>query len=125
MPWAGSAPPYGFSESDDQPWLPMPRDWERLTVEAQSKDASSTLAFVRRMIQVRREHTDGLPDDVEILRSAPGTLALRRGDLVAVVNCGSRPRRLPAETGDLLISSGADPVDGRIAPDTAAWFRAS
>ena len=47
------------------------------------------------------------------------------GDLVTVVNCGSLPRRLPAEAGDLLISSGADPTDGRIAPDTAAWFSAA
>ena len=61
------------------------------------------------MLRLRREQTDGLPDDVEILHSAPGTLALRRGDLVAVVNCGSRPRALPPEAGDLLISSGADP----------------
>ncbi len=60
------------------------------------------------MLRIRREHTDGLPDDVEILHSAPGTLALRRGDLVAVVNCGSRLRALPPEAGDLLISS-ADP----------------
>ena len=31
--------------------------------------------------------------------------------------------RLPEVAGELLLSSGADPGDGRIAPDTAAWFR--
>jgi alpha-glucosidase len=124
IPWAGDAAPYAFSEKPGQPWLPMPDDWRQLTVEAQSEDTESTLAFFRRLLRVRREVTDGLPDDVEVLDSAPGTMALRRGDLVTVVNCGSRTRRLPAEAGELVISSGADPVDGRIEPDTAAWFRA-
>ena len=55
--------------------------------------------------------------------SAPDTFAFRRDGLVCVVNCGSAPDRLPAEAGDLLLSSGADPVDGWLAPDTAAWFR--
>ena len=62
-------------------------------------------------------------DEVEVLTTAPGTFAFTRGDLVCVVNCGSRASRLPEVAGELLISSGADPVDGRIAPDTAAWFR--
>ena len=75
------------------------------------------------MLRVRREVTAGLPDEVEVLDSAPGTLAVRRGDLVAVVNCGSRWRRLPDVAGELVLSSGVDPVGGRIAPDTAAWFR--
>ena len=103
----------------------QPAHWADLTVEAQSADERSTLSFFRRMLRLRREVTPGLPDDVHILASAAGTLALRRGDLVAVVNCGPRSVALPAEAGDLLLSSGDDPVEGRIAPDTAAWFRAA
>ena len=103
----------------------MPADWAKLTVEAQSADEGSTLSFFRRMLRLRREVTPGLPDDVQILASAPDTLAVRRGRLVAVVNCGTRPAALPAEAGELLLSSGDDPVDGLIAPDTAAWFRAA
>jgi alpha-glucosidase len=125
IPWAGTTPPYAFGERDGQPWLPMPDDWQGLTVEAQSADPGSTLAFFQRLLRLRREVTRGLPDSVEILESAPGTLAVRRGDLVAVVNCGSLARRLPAAAGTLIISSGADPSHGKIAPDTAAWFRAA
>ncbi len=123
IPWSGSSSPYGFGPDGTQPWLPMPDDWAPLSVEAQSRDESSTLAFFRQMLRVRREVLPGLPDAVEILDSSPGVFAVRRGDLVAVVNCGSRSRRLPSVVGELLISSGEVPVDGRLAPDTAAWFR--
>jgi hypothetical protein len=59
-------------------------------------------------------------------------LAFRRGEgpdaLVCLVNCGSRPARVPDEAGELLMTSGAAPVEGpggvrRLPPDTAAWFR--
>jgi alpha-glucosidase len=123
MPWSGSEAPYGFGPGTGQPWLPMPADWAGLTVEAQQGDDSSTLAFFRRMLHLRREVTAGLGNRVEQVASAPGTFAFRRDDLVCVINCGSRLSRLPAEAGELLLSSGADPVGGRIAPDTAAWFR--
>ena len=128
MPWAGTEAPYAFGPTrpgsgSGQPWLPMPADWAGLTVEAQQADEDSTLRFFKRMLRLRREVRAGLPDQVEVLSTAPGTFAFTRGDLVCVVNCGSRVSRLPDVAGELRISSGADPVDGRIAPDTAAWFR--
>jgi alpha-glucosidase len=43
---------------------------------------------------------------------------------VCVVNCGAGPAKLPAEAGELLISSGEGPDEGRLPEDTAAWFRA-
>jgi alpha-glucosidase len=125
MPWSGTSAPYGFGPGQEQPWLPMPADWAGLTVEAQSGDDASTLTFFRRMLRLRREVTAGLPESVEVLASAADTLALGRGDLVAVVNCGTGPAALPTEAGELLLSSGTDPVDGLLAPDTAAWFRRS
>jgi alpha-glucosidase len=123
MPWSGTTAPYGFGPGTGQPWLPMPDDWADLTVERQLAGESSTLGFFKRMLRMRREVTPALGDKVEHLATAPGTFAFRRDDLVCVVNCGSRPARLPDVAGELLISSGADPFDGRIAPDTAAWFR--
>jgi alpha-glucosidase len=125
MPWSGTATPFGFGATEAEPWLPMPPEWSALTVEAQSADQSSTLSFFRRMLQLRREVTAGLGDDVELLETPTDVLAMRRGDLVVVVNCGRRPAALPAEAGDLLLSSGADPVSGQLAPDTAAWFRSA
>jgi alpha-glucosidase len=125
IPWSGTSAPYGFGPGTGQPWLPQPEDWAALTVERQAEDDGSTLAFFKRMLRTRREVTPALGDKVELLGTAPGTFAFRRDDLVCMVNCGSRTAKLPDVAGELLISSGADPVDGRIAPDTAAWFRTS
>jgi alpha-glucosidase len=123
VPWSGDSSPYGFTEGDTRPWLPMPADWADVTVEAQDADPASTLSFFRRMLRVRREVVPGLPDHVEVLASAPGTFAVRRGDLVCAVNCGSQDARLPEVAGELVLSSGPEPVGGLLAPDTAAWFR--
>jgi hypothetical protein len=45
-----------------------------------------------------------------------------------VVNCGSRPAKVPAEAGELVLASGplGTAADGtrRLPPDTAAWFAA-
>jgi alpha-glucosidase len=125
MPWSGTAAPFGFGPGEEQPWLPMPAEWADVTAEKQAVDAASTLTFFTDMLRLRREVTPGLTDSVDILDSRSGTLAFRRGDLVCVVNCGSGPAELPAAAGELLLSSGERPVDGRLAADTAAWFRAA
>ena len=125
MPWSGAAAPFGFGPGDGQPWLPMPAEWAALTVERQAAEADSTLGFFRETLRLRREVTTGLPDSVDLLDSAPGTLAFRRGRLVCVVNCGARPAELPAEAGELLLSSGDQPALGVLAGDTAAWFLAA
>ena len=126
LPWSGAEAPYGFGPGSGQPWLPQPADWDALTVERQAADPGSTLNFFRRLLALRREVTAGLGDQVDLLTSAAGSLAFRRGDgLVCLVNGGSRSTRVPAEAGELLMSSGDDPVDGRLAPNTAAWFRSA
>jgi alpha-glucosidase len=125
MPWSGTAAPFGFGPGEEQPWLPMPAEWADVTAEKQAVDAASTLTFFTDMLRLRREVTPGLTDSVDILDSHAGTLAFRRGGLVCVVNCGSGPAELPAAAGELLLSSGERPVDGRLAADTAAWFRAA
>jgi len=123
IPWSGSEPPYGFGPGDAQPWLPQPAEWKDLTVEAQEADPDSTLHFYRKVLATRREVTTGISDEVTVLGSAPGTLALRRGDaLVCIINCGSRPAKVPAEAGRLVISSGPMHGNGTLPPDTAAWF---
>jgi alpha-glucosidase len=43
----------------------------------------------------------------------------RNGGLVCALNAGRRPMPLP--DGEVLLASGAL-VDGRLAPDTAAWL---
>ncbi|GAA3654686.1 glycoside hydrolase family 13 protein [Nocardioides ginsengisoli] len=120
LPWAGDAPPYGFGgPAGTQPWIPQPADWAPLTVEAESADPDSTLAFYRRALALRREVFAGA--DEETVASAQGDLlVVRRAGVRVVLNAGKKPVELPA--GEVLISSS--PLEsGLLPPDTAAWIR--
>ncbi len=120
IPWSGAEPPYGFGPGPGQPWLPQPADWADLSVAAQEGDPTSTLAFYRRALAVRRSLLPQLGDQVEMLELGADVLAFRRGPLTVALNCGTRAVALPA--GDLLLASG--PVDGGLGPDTAVWVSA-
>ena len=57
LPWSGQAPPFGFSPADAKapPWLPQPRDWKALSVEAQQSDPASTLRLYQDALRLRHE----------------------------------------------------------------------
>ena len=82
MPWTA-----GGGDWRD-PWLPL-TDTTR-NVETQSADPESTLAYVRSLIEVRRELGD-LP--YASLRSDPGVWAYARGDATCVVNLSDAEAR--------------------------------
>jgi alpha-glucosidase len=128
MPWDGQEPPYGFGPSPHT-WLPMPADWAGLTVDAQSADPDSTLSVYRRTLAVRRSLEGTLSEHADVEDRHDDVLVLTRAGvdgapgLVCLVNCGRAPAEV-AHRGDPLVSSAADAVvDGRLAPDAAAWFR--
>ena len=107
IPWSGDAPPYGFGPGAGQPWLPQPKDWSALTVEAESADPDSTLAFYRRALDLRRKVATPAGDDVQILSTDDDVLVFRRGDLTCHLNCGTSPVEVPA--GEVLLCSGDTP----------------
>ncbi|CND79720.1 alpha-glucosidase [Mycobacterium tuberculosis] len=122
LPWSGDAEPYGFSPAGVRPWLPMPRGWASMTVEAQASDPSSMLAWYRDALAQRRRLVDGLPETVEWLDSPGTALFFRRGPLTCALNCGENPVRLPPGT-PLLTSA---PLYGDLLPgNTAAWLTSS
>jgi len=125
IPWSGDAPPYGFSPDGVATWLPQPRGWQQLSAAYEQDAEGSTLRFYRAALRVRRELTAGLGPGMDLLDTSPGMLAFRRGTrLVCVLNCGSRPARLPEGVGRLVFGSAGDEsvVAGRLAANTAAWF---
>jgi alpha-glucosidase len=118
IPWHGARSPYGFGPAGSTPWLPMPDDWAPLAVAAQRKDPASTWSFYRNALRARRRVAHS-GSEVEIVDGRSTVVHLRRGDLVVVCNCGSRPVRLPA--GEVVVSSG--PLSGGLLPpDTAVWL---
>ncbi len=118
MPWAGSAPPFGFS-SNPHTWLPMPPEWRTLTVERQLVDPDSPLNFFRDILRLRRNAFHFTENDVEWLQLGPDVLAFVSGGVLCVLNTGKVPVSLPQ--GEVLIASAA--LDGgKLPPDSAVWL---
>ncbi|MBA2298327.1 MAG: hypothetical protein H0W14_09860, partial [Actinobacteria bacterium] len=113
IPWTSGPPGFGFTSGT--PWLPIPAEWDALTVSEQTGDPHSMLELYRSALALR-------PKDAPFawLASPPGTLAFGRGELLCIVNLDASPIPLPA--GDLLLASGPD-VNGSLPPDTTAWVR--
>jgi alpha-glucosidase len=123
LPWAGTAPPFGFGPEGAEPWLPQPSSWKDYTVEAESGDDGSMLALYRSALRLR--HTEpaiaGEAAELRWLPSADGVLAFSRGDLACIVNLSPAPIPLP-EHGELLLSS-RPAVGAELPADTAVWLR--
>ncbi|HYH35232.1 MAG TPA: glycoside hydrolase family 13 protein [Nocardioides sp.] len=120
IPWEGESPPYGFGPGAGQPWIPQPDGWGPLSVASQREQPGSTLEFYRAALRARREHALPAGDRVDVSCDQSGLLAVRRGTLTALLNCGDGPALLPE--GEVLVASG--PVeDGKLPADTAAWLR--
>ncbi|AQT79397.1 alpha-amylase [Mycolicibacterium litorale] len=119
MPWSGTAPPFGFSSSPDT-WLPIPPEWDTLTVERQLADPDSTLAFFRTIVGLRRSQLHVTENDVEWLQLGSDALAFLSGGLVCVLNTGSRPLTLP---GGTVIAASTPVNNGALQPNSAAWIQ--
>jgi alpha-glucosidase len=122
LPWAGTRPPFGFSPegAKAEPWLPQPRHWADLTVEAESDDPDSMLSLYRRMLRIRRDAPE-LAGEFGWLPSENEVLAFSRGDrFVCITNLSQVPVRLPADCSLLLASGPAS--GGLLPPDATAWL---
>ena len=119
MPWSGSQPPFGFGPGTGQPWIPQPAEWSELTVESETADPASTLAFYRAALATRRTFSETAGEDVEMVEIGTDVLCFRRGPVTVVLNCGTGPVALPA--GEVLMASG--PVVTTLPSDTAVWLR--
>ncbi|MGW4243248.1 glycoside hydrolase family 13 protein [Nocardia sp. NPDC004722] len=118
LPWEGQHPPFGFTTGT--PWLPMPPDWAKVTVEAQLERLDSMLSLYRMAIELRAVRPEFNGPGLEWYGSPPGCLAFRReGGLLCVLNATDAPILLPA--GDVLLTSA--PISGRKLPaNSTAWL---
>jgi alpha-glucosidase len=117
LPWSGSAPPFGFSPTDDvEPWLPQPAAWASMTAQSQAHNPDSMLSLYRAAL-AHRPAGEGFA----WLELGPGLLGFQRDELTCVVNFGSEPATLPTHT-EVVLSSGPLP-HGTLPADTTAWLR--
>lgn len=120
IPWEGTAPPFGFSDTADT-WLPLPESWAGRTVEQQDQDPRSVLSLYRDAIRIRQSWRGAARPTVRWLSAPDGSLAFGRdGDeVVCMLNASREAVQLPE--GEVLLASG--PLDGRGLPaDTAVWL---
>jgi alpha-glucosidase len=131
LPWSGAEPPFGFSPpgASAEPWLPQPKDWREVTVEAEAADAGSMLALYRQALAIRRAEPALGDGPMTWQPAADGVLSLARGPgqagepgVACVVNLSAVPAELPAH-GGVLLASGPLAEGGALPPDTAAWLR--
>jgi len=133
LPWSGTEPPFGFSPPGAvrEPWLPQPKEWRDLTVEAESAGDDSMLRLYQDALRIRRTSAalgDGpmtwLPaaDGVLAFDRSPGGTGAAGGGVRCVANLSAGPVELPPHAETLLVS-GPLADDGRLPPDTTAWLR--
>jgi alpha-glucosidase len=121
VPWARTAPSFGFGPPGCAPWLPQPAEWANLSADAQSGVSGSTLELYRAAVRLRRDHPGLAGEDLRWLPSPAGTLHFERGDgFRCALNLSDAPWALPAVATILLASEM--PWTGLLAPDTAAWY---
>ncbi|WP_318306979.1 glycoside hydrolase family 13 protein [Amycolatopsis solani] len=121
LPWSGTAPPFGFTDTDVPTWLPQPARWRELTAQAQNDDPRSMLRLYRAALAARREHP-ALGDGTMTWVPAPeGVLWFaREPGFECVVNLSGGPVELPGGARVLLASVPLE--DGRVPVDGAVWL---
>jgi alpha-glucosidase len=106
-------PDGGFTAGE--PWLPLVDPAQR-NVADQRDDPASMLSLVRDLIALRRQLGDGF----ELLESAEGVVAFRRGDHTVAINTTSEALPAPLR-GELRIQSEAGAMrSGTLAPHAGA-----
>lgn len=106
MPWAAGEPGAGFTSG--APWLPIDGAQRPLAMDRQEADPESMLAFTRRWLAFRREHTALKLGDIQFL-DLPGELL-------------GFDRSEAGETLRLLFNLGDQPMQVAINPDWTELF---
>lgn len=101
MPWIAAAPHAGFTSGS--PWLPIDPRHAACAIDVQENDPQSVLAFVRRMLSLRREFATLRIGDISFIDGAGGLLAFYRRfdgeEILCAFNFDASPHswRLPGD----------------------------
>ncbi len=109
LPWSGVEPPFGFSPAvaTAQPWLPQPKEWRELTVDAESAEPASMLTLYRTALRLRRAHFGANPSDALTWLPAPdGVLAFDRPGAQAGASAGAPGHTSPGQASPGQASPG-------------------
>lgn len=101
MPWEAAAPHAGFTRGT--PWLPLDAAHRVLAVDMQERDPSSTLAFTRTLLALRRQHAALRLGSFDVEQADDSLLIVRRRHqddvLWLAFNLGAVAQQVPAPQG--------------------------
>jgi alpha-glucosidase len=121
LPWDQSSDSSGFSETGKS-WLPQPESYRGLARSVQEQDESSTLAFYRKALAVRKKLAlgegsfDWIPG-----HTGPDSLGYENSGVRVIYNFGQEP--IDLGSAEILISSGPI-VGGQLETNSCVWVRA-
>lgn len=100
----------GFTRSE--PWLPLNKNFERVCVESQKRDAHSMLSLYRALIDLRRSSAALVGGAKRLVEAPDEVLAYERAEgrerLMVALNFCREPRVLRGVAGRLLLSTHLD-----------------
>ena len=124
LPWAAAEVNAGFSSA--APWLPVDPRHYRLAVDLQEKDGASTLNFIRKLIEIRKQTPALRYGDIAFAAEADQLLAFYRKtdaqEVLCAFNINSKEhswRPLGQERYTRLIDIGLEQNGGGL-PETLA-----
>jgi len=124
LPWTGEITPFGFTSG--MPWLPIPQEWEGLTIENQSNDEGSSLKLYRDVISLRKSLLSGGRDFAwTTTPNGSGVISFRRGTVEITLNTSDEPVRLKTSGRPLISSNGlsaAIDTQVELPPRTCIWL---
>jgi alpha-glucosidase len=123
MPWSGEVTPFGFSAG--KPWLPLPANWNELTVESQTRDKESSLHLYKSALSNRANLFSGATEFTwDTSQIDQGILGFSRGRNHVYLNSGDTSVKLAAST--IILSSSGSPTcengELELMPKRAVWF---
>ena len=123
MPWSGQESPFGFSSG--KPWLPLPTNWNELTVEIQSSNSDSSLSLYKRALSERAELLGANDFTWDNSKIDQGILGFSRGGVEVYLNSGDKSVKLQAS--EIIISSRGAPTcengEVELMPQRAIWIK--
>ena len=120
LPWDQSSDSTGFSQSG-KAWLPQPESYRELARSLQENDASSTLAFYKNALALRKELALGEGSFAWVEgHTGPESLAYENLGIRVIYNFGKSP--IDLGSAQVLISS--QPLNsGQLETNSCVWVR--
>ena len=124
LPWTGDVTPFGFTSA--RPWLPIPQEWQGLTVANQGSDPRSSLSMYRDVIALRKSLFSGEKDfSWTTTPDGSGVISFRRGSVEIALNTSDVPVQFKTSGRTLIASSGPGTgIEGEVElpPRACIWL---